>query len=204
MPRPSLKSESQQQLVAAICAVVVTLAARHCQDAGQAHSMLVPTNCAAARAVLALCRLLPLLFLSVACSCPAVFCPPVLAHTTLSWKTPQGVFQAYSSFWPDGYTAQYAWAAAWMCKYDTAACPEAISAFNGAMRINNMKCVVVLAVLNPGAVCLGWVAVTSCRADSCCVCTKPAELRCVLTSADADLTARAGWLVAVTCPKLTG
>jgi hypothetical protein len=49
------------------------------------------------------------------------------------------VFQAYSSYWPDGYTAQYAYAAAWMCKYDPSACPEAIATFNGAMKINNMK-----------------------------------------------------------------
>jgi hypothetical protein len=62
---------------------------------------------------------------------PALFLP--------SWKTPQGVFQAYSSYWPDGYTAQYAYAAAWMCKYDPSACPEAIATFNGAMKINNMK-----------------------------------------------------------------
>ena len=41
------------------------------------------------------------------------------------------MFQAYSTYWPDGYTAQYAWAAAWMCKYDTSACPEAIATFNG-------------------------------------------------------------------------
>lgn len=49
------------------------------------------------------------------------------------------MFQAYSTFWPDGYTAQYAWAAAWMCKYDSASCPEAIATFNAAMKINNMK-----------------------------------------------------------------
>jgi hypothetical protein len=49
------------------------------------------------------------------------------------------VFQAYSTYWPDGYTAQYAWAAAWMCKYDSSACPEAITTFNAAMKINNMK-----------------------------------------------------------------
>lgn len=56
---------------------------------------------------------------------------PPACTPTHSWKTPQGVFQAYSTYWPDGYTAQYAWAAAWMCKYDTTACPEAIATFNG-------------------------------------------------------------------------
>eukprot|EP00775_Hariotina_reticulata_P012172 gene12172-12310_t len=56
-----------------------------------------------------------------------------------NWKTPEGVFQAYSTYWPDGYTAQYAWAAAWMCKYDETFCDEAETTFNDAMSINNMK-----------------------------------------------------------------
>jgi hypothetical protein len=56
-----------------------------------------------------------------------------------SWKTPTGVFQAYGSYWPDGYTAQMAWAAGWLCKYDGEFCDEAVSQFNGAISINNMK-----------------------------------------------------------------
>jgi hypothetical protein len=56
-----------------------------------------------------------------------------------SWKTPTGVFQAYGSYWPDGYTAQMAWAAGWMCKYDGEFCDEAVMQFNGAISINNMK-----------------------------------------------------------------
>jgi hypothetical protein len=49
------------------------------------------------------------------------------------------VFQAYGSYWPDGYTAQMAWAAGWMCKYDGEFCDEAVMQFNGAISINNMK-----------------------------------------------------------------
>lgn len=49
------------------------------------------------------------------------------------------MFQAYPSYWPDGYTAQLAWAAGWMCKYDGDFCDEAVERFNGAMSINNMK-----------------------------------------------------------------
>lgn len=56
-----------------------------------------------------------------------------------NWKTPPGVFQAYSSYWPDGYTAQYAWAAGWMCKFDGAYCREAVERFQDAMKVNNMK-----------------------------------------------------------------
>lgn len=46
------------------------------------------------------------------------------------------MFQAYSTYWPDGYTAQYAWAAAWMCKYDPSACPEAVATFNGELSMH--------------------------------------------------------------------
>lgn len=57
-----------------------------------------------------------------------------------SWKTPEGVFQAYPSYWPDGYTAQLAWAAGWMCKYEgDHYCDEATSAWKTAIAINNMK-----------------------------------------------------------------
>jgi len=33
-----------------------------------------------------------------------------------TWKTPPGVFQAYSTYWPTGYLGHYVWASAWMCK----------------------------------------------------------------------------------------
>ncbi len=56
-----------------------------------------------------------------------------------SWKTPEGVFQAYTSFWADGYTAQLAWAAGWLCRFDSSYCGEAADRFTSAIRINNMK-----------------------------------------------------------------
>lgn len=56
-----------------------------------------------------------------------------------SWKVPPGVFQAYSSYWPEGYIAHLAWAAAWMCKYDASMCPTADKWFNNAMAVNNLR-----------------------------------------------------------------
>ncbi|KAF8073058.1 celI [Scenedesmus sp. PABB004] len=56
-----------------------------------------------------------------------------------TWKVPPGVFQAYASYWPDGYIAHLAWAAGWMCKYDASACPSASKWFDTAMGVNNLR-----------------------------------------------------------------
>lgn len=72
-------------------------------------------------------------FLSVSVSCLFLcVCP-------CSWKTPGGVFQAYGSYWPEGYIAHLAWAATWMCRYDASACPTAVQWFNTAMSTNNLR-----------------------------------------------------------------
>jgi hypothetical protein len=49
------------------------------------------------------------------------------------------VFQAYASYWPEGYIAHLAWAAAWMCKYDDSMCPTADKWFNNALAVNNLR-----------------------------------------------------------------
>lgn len=56
-----------------------------------------------------------------------------------SWKTPGGVFQAYGSYWPEGYIAHLAWAATWMCRYDSSACSSAVQWFNTAMNTNSLR-----------------------------------------------------------------
>lgn len=55
------------------------------------------------------------------------------------WSVPPGVFQAYKSYWPDGYMAHLAWAAAWMCKYDSSMCPTAESWFSKSLGNNNLR-----------------------------------------------------------------
>lgn len=49
------------------------------------------------------------------------------------------MFQAYGSYWPEGYIAHLAWASTWMCKYDSAACPSAVQWFNSAMNTNSLR-----------------------------------------------------------------
>ncbi|WIA29389.1 hypothetical protein OEZ86_011893 [Tetradesmus obliquus] len=56
-----------------------------------------------------------------------------------TWKVPPGVFQAYASYWPEGYIAHLAWASAWMCKYDADMCPTANKWFNNALAVNNLR-----------------------------------------------------------------
>jgi hypothetical protein len=56
-----------------------------------------------------------------------------------SWKVPAGVFQAYASYWPEGYIAHLAWAAAWMCRYDVAFCRTADRWLNTALGVNNLR-----------------------------------------------------------------
>lgn len=56
-----------------------------------------------------------------------------------SWKTPGGVFQAYGSYWPEGYIAHLAWAATWMCKYDSSMCSTAVQWWNTASSTNNLR-----------------------------------------------------------------
>lgn len=56
-----------------------------------------------------------------------------------SWKTPGGVFQAYGSYWPEGYIAHLAWAATWMCRYDSSACSSAVQWFNTVMNTNSLR-----------------------------------------------------------------
>lgn len=57
----------------------------------------------------------------------------------VNWKTPDGVFQAYKSYWPQGYLGQMAWGAAWMCKYDRSWCGEASDWWNQCMNVNNIR-----------------------------------------------------------------
>ncbi|KAI8473823.1 MAG: Six-hairpin glycosidase-like protein [Monoraphidium minutum] len=56
-----------------------------------------------------------------------------------NWETPDGVFQAYKTYWPEGYLGQMVWAAAWMCKYDASMCPAAAKYWGECMKINNIK-----------------------------------------------------------------
>lgn len=56
-----------------------------------------------------------------------------------NWETPDGVFQAYKTYWPQGYLGQLTWAAAWMCKYDAGSCPAAAKYWNQCMKIDNIK-----------------------------------------------------------------
>jgi hypothetical protein len=49
------------------------------------------------------------------------------------------VFQAYGSYWPEGYIAHLAWASAWMCKYSSSFCPTAVEWFNTALNTNNLR-----------------------------------------------------------------
>lgn len=44
-----------------------------------------------------------------------------------SFKVPSGVFQAYGSYWPEGYIAHLAFASAFMCKYSASYCSDASS-----------------------------------------------------------------------------
>lgn len=48
------------------------------------------------------------------------------------------MFQAYKSYWPQGYLGQMAWASAWMCKYD-GNCGDATRYWNECMGVNNIK-----------------------------------------------------------------
>jgi hypothetical protein len=43
------------------------------------------------------------------------------------------LFQAYVSYYDNGYMGHLAWAAAWMCKYSSSTCPEAQRALSAAM-----------------------------------------------------------------------
>jgi hypothetical protein len=49
------------------------------------------------------------------------------------------VFQAYGSYWPEGYIAHLSWASAWMCRYDSSACPTAVQWFNTALNTNSLR-----------------------------------------------------------------
>jgi hypothetical protein len=49
------------------------------------------------------------------------------------------VFQAYKSYWPQGYLGQMVWAAAWMCRYDKASCADAAKYWGECMKVNNVK-----------------------------------------------------------------
>jgi hypothetical protein len=49
------------------------------------------------------------------------------------------VFQAYPSYWPEGYLGQLFWGAVWMCKYDQSYCRAAAQAWDDCMQINNIK-----------------------------------------------------------------
>jgi hypothetical protein len=46
------------------------------------------------------------------------------------------LFQAYVSYYDNGYMGHLAWAAAWMCKYSSSTCPEAQRALNAALASN--------------------------------------------------------------------
>lgn len=56
-----------------------------------------------------------------------------------NWKTPSGVFQAYGSYWPEGYIAHLAWAAGWMCRYSSQYCASFTQWYNTASSTNNLR-----------------------------------------------------------------
>jgi hypothetical protein len=43
------------------------------------------------------------------------------------------LFQAYVSYYDNGYLGHMAWAGAWLCKYSSSSCPEAQKALNAAL-----------------------------------------------------------------------
>lgn len=96
----------------------------------------------------------PVLCLFTAATCPAVFsrtagsfaadcCVLTLFYYMLhsicdvcSWVSSSALFQAYVSYYDNGYLGHTAWAAAWLCKYSNAACPEAQRALTAALSSN--------------------------------------------------------------------
>ncbi|WIA30941.1 hypothetical protein OEZ86_000991 [Tetradesmus obliquus] len=53
-----------------------------------------------------------------------------------NWVSSSALFQAYVSYYDNGYLGHTAWAAAWLCKYSSAACPEAQRALTAALSSN--------------------------------------------------------------------